>query len=99
MSQKVDFGLVCSFWWVVFCFCSMEAKTMEEQRVKDKCVYWEEQVDWWERWASEHDLSLDAANGASVHLSFLQELATQAAQEQQDTKTKKTIALPPAKGE
>ncbi|KAJ8538917.1 hypothetical protein ON010_g12954 [Phytophthora cinnamomi] len=51
------------------------------QRAEDKCVYWEAQVDWWTRWASEHDLSLNAASSASVHLSFMQEMATQAAEE------------------
>ncbi|KAL4141119.1 hypothetical protein PRNP1_014241 [Phytophthora ramorum] len=64
---------------------SMDSRTTR-QRAEDKCVYWGAQVQWWERWAQEHDLGLDAASSASVHLSFLQELATQAAQEQQAAK-------------
>lgn len=56
------------------------------QRAENKCIYWEAQVDWWTRWASEHDLSLDAASSASVHLSFMQGLATQAAQENRDAR-------------
>ncbi|KAE9048461.1 hypothetical protein PR001_g214 [Phytophthora rubi] len=56
------------------------------QRAEDKCVYWEAQVDWWTRWAFEHDLSLDATSSASVHLSFMQELATQAAREHRDAR-------------
>ncbi|KAG7384134.1 hypothetical protein PHYPSEUDO_002918 [Phytophthora pseudosyringae] len=55
------------------------------QRAEDKCVYWAAQVDWWERWASDHGLSLDAASSAGIHLSFMQGLATQASQEQQAT--------------
>ncbi|KAF4030765.1 hypothetical protein GN244_ATG17461 [Phytophthora infestans] len=67
------------------------------QRADVKVTYWEAQANWWKRWAHDHGLSLDAANCASIHLSFMQKLATQAAHEQRHEKREsKTIAvLPP----
>jgi hypothetical protein len=72
----------------------------EAQRAHDKGVYWEAQVQWWQRWAGEHGLGLDGASSGSVHLAFMRRLATQAAQEHQrarEPKPERTMALPPRK--
>ncbi|KAG2778927.1 hypothetical protein JG687_00005762 [Phytophthora cactorum] len=68
-----------------------------QQRAEDKFVYWTGQVNWWKRWASDHGLSLEATNSASVHLLFMQELASKAAQEQRDARESKMAAVPPPK--
>ncbi|TDH68184.1 hypothetical protein CCR75_004109 [Bremia lactucae] len=50
-----------------------------QQRAEANFLYWTAQVKWWKRWANDHGLSQDAANRASIHLSFMENLAAEAA--------------------
>ncbi|ETK87147.1 hypothetical protein F441_08516, partial [Phytophthora nicotianae CJ01A1] len=82
MNQKASFAM---------------GRQTSQPRAEDKCMFWTAQVEWWERWANDHGLSVDAANCASIHLSFMQDMATQAAQEQQLEEEPKTVAFSPSK--